>query len=91
MELDSTESLLNAVEAGLGITFVSQWAAQNHLALGTLKVARVPDLKLARKFSIVYPAGPAPTGNPGAFRTYLLAREMEQVSNITATGRRSKR
>ena len=26
MELDSTEGLLNAVEAGLGITFVSRWA-----------------------------------------------------------------
>ena len=90
MELDSTESLLNAVEAGLGITFVSQWAAQNHLALGTLKVARVPSLRLARKFSIVYSAGPPPAGNPGAFRTYLLARGMEQVSNTAATGRRLK-
>jgi DNA-binding transcriptional LysR family regulator len=26
MELDSTEGLLSAVEAGLGITFVSRWA-----------------------------------------------------------------
>ncbi len=29
MEFDSTESLLSAVEAGLGVTFVSQWAARN--------------------------------------------------------------
>src|ERR1700678_3568178 len=76
MELDSTESLLNAVEAGLGVTFVSQWAARNHLALGTLKVAQVPSLKLSRKFSIAYSAGPTPSGNPGAFRAYLLARGM---------------
>jgi hypothetical protein len=31
MELDSTEGLLSAVEAGLGVTFVSKWAVRNHL------------------------------------------------------------
>ena len=46
MELDSTEGLLNAVEAGLGVTFVSRWAVRNQLALGTLKLARVDGLKL---------------------------------------------
>ena len=44
MELDSTEGLLNGVEAGLGVTFVSRWAVRNQLALGTLKVARVEGL-----------------------------------------------
>lgn len=73
MELDSTEGLLSAVEAGLGVTFVSRWAVRNQLALGTLRLARVKDLRLARKFSIVYPAGPAPTGNSGAFHRFLLA------------------
>jgi DNA-binding transcriptional LysR family regulator len=73
MELDSTEGLLNAVEAGLGITFVSRWAVRNQLSLGTLKIARVPGLKLARRFSIAYPAGPEPTGNVGAFRNFLLS------------------
>jgi DNA-binding transcriptional LysR family regulator len=91
MEFDSTESLLNAVEAGLGVTFVSQWAARNHLALRTLKVARVPDLKLARKFSIVYPAGPVPDGNPGAFRAYLLARSMPQMPEASQVIRRAKK
>ncbi len=37
MELDSTEGLLSAVEAGLGITFVSRWAVRNQLTLGTLR------------------------------------------------------
>jgi DNA-binding transcriptional LysR family regulator len=32
MELDSTEGLLSAVEAGLGITFVSKWAVRNQLS-----------------------------------------------------------
>ncbi len=73
MEFDSTEGLLNAVEAGLGITFVSRWAVRNQLALGSLKLARVDGLKLSRSFSLAYPAGPEPSGNVGAFRTFLLA------------------
>src|SRR6201997_3004 len=77
MELDSTEGLLSAVEAGLGITFVSRWAVRNQLLLGTLKVARVRGLKLSRQFSIAYPAGPEPTGNAGAFRRFLLSQSSD--------------
>lgn len=79
MELDSTEGLLSAVEAGLGITFVSRWAVRNQLSLGTLKVARVRDLKLSRKFSMAYPAGPEPAGVLGTFRGFLLSRAMEMA------------
>ena len=81
MELDSTEGLLNAVEAGLGITFVSRWAVRNQLALGTLKVARVEGLKLSRNFSIAYAAGPEPSGNAGAFRTFLLSHAANAASS----------
>jgi LysR family transcriptional regulator, transcriptional activator of the cysJI operon len=77
MELDSTEGLLSAVEAGLGVTFVSRWAVRNHLALGTLKLARVRGVNLSRMFSIAYLVGPEPAGNPGAFRAFLLARGAE--------------
>ena len=77
MELDSTEGLLSAVEAGLGVTFVSRWAVRNQLALGTLKLARVKGLKLARRFSMAYAAGPEPGGTVGAFRTFLLSRAMD--------------
>ena len=74
MELDSNEALLNAVEAGLGVAFVSRWATRNQLALGTLKIARIPELKLSRNFSLAYPAGPEPTGNLAAFRGFLLSQ-----------------
>jgi DNA-binding transcriptional LysR family regulator len=77
MELDSTEGLLNAVEAGLGVTFVSRWAVRNQLALGTLKLARVKGVKFSRQFSMVYPAGPGPVGNVGAFRDFLLSHASE--------------
>jgi DNA-binding transcriptional LysR family regulator len=72
MEMDSTEGLLNGVEAGLGVTFVSRWAARNQLALGTLKLARIDSLKLSRSFSLAHHAGPEPSGNVGAFKRFLL-------------------
>ncbi len=83
MELDSTEGLLSAVEAGLGVTFVSRWAVRNQLSLGTLKIARVRGLKLSRQFSIAYPAGPAPTGNLGAFHRFLLSTSLELAPRLT--------
>jgi DNA-binding transcriptional LysR family regulator len=87
MELDSTEGLLSAVEAGLGVTFVSRWAVRNQLSLGSLKLARVRGLQLSRKLSIVYPSGPEPTGNVGAFRSFLLSRSLDLAPRVT--GRRS--
>lgn len=83
MELDSTEGLLSAVEAGLGVTFVSRWAVRNQLALGTLRLARVKGLGLSRMFSLAYPAGPEPIGNAGAFRRFILARSPELVPRAT--------
>lgn len=77
MELDSTVGLLSAVEAGLGIAFVSRWAVRNQLALGTLKLARVSGLRLSRRFSMAWPAGPAPSGTVGAFRSFLLSRALD--------------
>ena len=90
MELDSTEGLLNAVETGLGVTFVSRWAVRNQLALGTLKLARVPNLKLSRRFSMAYPAGPKPTGNVGAFRNYLLSKALDVAPRRTGNRTRVK-
>ena len=83
MELDSTEGLLSAVEAGLGVAFVSRWAVRNQLSLGTLKIARVRGLKLARQFSIAYPAGPSPAGGAGAFHKFLLSNSLDLVPRPT--------
>jgi DNA-binding transcriptional LysR family regulator len=77
MELDSTEALLSAVEAGLGVTFVSRWAVRNQLTLGTLRLARVKKLQLSRMFSLAYPVGPEPSGNAGAFRRFILHHSAE--------------
>ena len=91
MELDSTEGLLSAVEAGLGVTFVSRWAVRNQLSLGTMKLARVPGLKLLRQFSMAYAAGPEPTGNVGAFRSFLLNRSLDLAPRTTGKRATAKR
>jgi LysR family transcriptional regulator, transcriptional activator of the cysJI operon len=83
MELDSTEGLLSAVEAGLGVTFVSRWAVRNQLSLGILKLARIRGLKLSRTFSLAYAAGPEPTGNLGSFRRFLLSQSLDLVPRPT--------
>jgi DNA-binding transcriptional LysR family regulator len=91
MELDSTEGLLSAVEAGLGVTFVSRWAVRNQLSLGTLKLASVPGLRLSRKFALSYPTGPKPAGIAGTFRAFLLAHPMKftQPEKRAASRRRA--
>ena len=83
MQLDSTEGLLSAVEAGLGVAFVSRWAVRNQLSLGTLKVARVRGLKLSRTFSLAYSTGPELTGNAGAFRRFLLSQSLDLTPRPT--------
>jgi len=51
MNLDFTEAIKSAVEAGLGIGFVSRWAISKELALDALKVAEVAGLRVVRHFS----------------------------------------
>lgn len=87
MTADSTEGQLSAVEAGLGIGFVSRWAVRNQLALGTLRIARVSGLKLARKFSLATLAGPEPTGVAGAFRRFVLERAEQHAPRTTGRAR----
>jgi LysR family transcriptional regulator, transcriptional activator of the cysJI operon len=73
MVLDSTEAIKTAVEAGLGIGFVSRRAICKELALGTLKEVAVESLRFRRDFSILYPRGPEPSGPAGTFLLFLRA------------------
>lgn len=54
MQLPGTEAVKKAVEAGLGIAFVSQYAVERERALGALKVVPVDGLKLIRSIDLVY-------------------------------------
>jgi len=74
IDLDSTEAIKSAVEAGLGIGFVSHWAISKELELGTLKVAQVSAVKITRHFALVTRTGPEPRGPAGALREFALSR-----------------
>jgi len=74
MNLDSTEAIKSAVEAGLGVGFVSRWAISKELELGALKVAEVDGLRVTRHFTLISRTGPPPQGPAGAFRSFALDR-----------------
>jgi DNA-binding transcriptional LysR family regulator len=75
MELDSTEAIKSAVEAGLGVGFVSRWAIAKDLRLdNSFKIVEVEGLRIRREFQLVYPAGPEPQGLAQHFRSFLFSR-----------------
>jgi LysR family transcriptional regulator, transcriptional activator of the cysJI operon len=75
MELDSTEAIKSAVEAGLGIGFVSRWAIAKDLRLDNgFKIVEVEGLSIQRDFLLAYTAGPEPLGLAMEFRKFLFAR-----------------
>lgn len=53
LELDEPEAIVRAVEAGLGITFISQEIVADRVAAGTLRVLPLADVQLTRDFSLV--------------------------------------
>ncbi len=75
MELDSTEAIKSAVEAGLGVGFVSRWAIAKDLRLGqNFKIVEVEGLRIQRDFLVTFAKGPEPQGMAREFRRFLLSR-----------------
>jgi DNA-binding transcriptional LysR family regulator len=74
IELDSTEAIKSAVEAGLGVGFVSCWAIHKELELRALKVVEVEGLHVTRHYLVASLVGPEPSGAAGAFRSFVLDR-----------------
>ncbi|MFZ1940803.1 MAG: selenium metabolism-associated LysR family transcriptional regulator [Terracidiphilus sp.] len=75
MELDSTEAIKSAVEAGLGVGFVSRWAIAKDLRLGrSFKIVEIKGLRMHRDFLIAMAKGPEPHGLAMEFRKFLAAR-----------------
>jgi DNA-binding transcriptional LysR family regulator len=94
MELDSTESIKSAVEAGLGIGFVSRRAIRKELELGSLRAVALQGIEILRQFSLVYAVGPEPQGPAGAFRRFALGQRESPTSKslpaIPASGAASR-
>ena len=74
MELDSTEAIKSAVEAGLGIGFVSAWAITKELELRALRAVSVSGVRVTRDFSLALRTGPEPQGAIRVFRAFALER-----------------
>jgi DNA-binding transcriptional LysR family regulator len=53
LELDQPEAIVRAVEAGLGLAFVSRSIVERHLQFGALRVITVDGIDLWRDFSLV--------------------------------------
>jgi DNA-binding transcriptional LysR family regulator len=62
VDLNSTEGILAAVEAGLGIGFVPSLAIEKALALGSVKVVQLDNGPIRRQLNIVLLNGPDPRG-----------------------------
>jgi DNA-binding transcriptional LysR family regulator len=85
MELDSTEAIKSAVEAGLGVGFVSRWSIAKDLRLGaSFKIVEVEGLRVQRDFLVAYVKGPEPQGLAHEFLSFLYARAGTQRSSLKA-------
>ncbi len=54
MELGSTQAVITAVRAGLGMSWVSRWAAQPNLSLGQVREMEVEGLKIQRDLYLAF-------------------------------------
>jgi DNA-binding transcriptional LysR family regulator len=86
MELDSSEAIKSAVEAGLGIGFISRWAIAKDLRLNTtFKIVEVDGLNIQRNFLLAYNSGPALSGLAIEFRRFLLSRAGAGLAHRSAS------
>lgn len=70
MELGSTEAVVKAVAAGLGISMVSKWAAADAIKLGDVKVASLKGTPIVRQIYLIT-GRRAPTRTAEAFLYFL--------------------
>jgi DNA-binding transcriptional LysR family regulator len=85
MELDSTEAIKSAVEAGLGVGFVSKWAIAKDARAGSgFQIVEVDDLRIRREFLMVFAPGPESQGIVHEFRRFLTHRAAGMRSLVRA-------
>lgn len=77
MEFGSTQVIKEAVEAGLGISFLSNWAIRKELTLGTLKALPIKGFPFKRQFSLITQATPFQTKAAKVFIDLLRRRVPE--------------
>ena len=73
LELDSIVATISALEAGIGVAFVSEWAIQKELRLGTIRIIDVSGLDIRRDMTLVRRQGPLPAGPTATFERFALS------------------
>lgn len=79
MELGSSEAIKAAVEAGLGIAIVSQWAVLKEKKLGSLKILRLNDISFKRDFAIILKKGQFKTKIMDHFLSFLKESKQNEA------------
>jgi DNA-binding transcriptional LysR family regulator len=73
MELDSTEAIKSAVEAGFGVGFVSRWAIAKDARFGSaFRTVEIDGMRVRRHFVLVSRKAPELSGPAAEFRSYVL-------------------
>ncbi|WP_281887846.1 selenium metabolism-associated LysR family transcriptional regulator [Paenibacillus sp. YYML68] len=78
MELGSTGAVKSAVEAGLGISILSQSSVKHEAALGVLHVKSVENVSFARSFHAIYLSSTLLPISAVTFLTFLRERDLSQ-------------
>ncbi|PZE22536.1 selenium metabolism-associated LysR family transcriptional regulator [Paenibacillus xerothermodurans] len=78
MELGSTGAVKSAVEAGLGISILSQSSLKHEAALGVLAVKRIADIRFSRSFYAIYLKSTLLPISAVTFMTFLRERDLSQ-------------
>ena len=92
MELDSSEAIKSAVEAGFGVGFVSRWAIAKDLRLGpAFRIVEIRGIRFARQFLMISPKGPEQAGPAVEFRNFVLASTQANHGSKSATPGKPRR
>ena len=92
MELDSTEAIKSAVEAGFGAGFVSRWAIAKDARLGPgFRIVKIKGIRFLRHLLVVSPKGPEVSGAAAEFRSFVLARTAAKRGSVQVAAKGANR
>jgi DNA-binding transcriptional LysR family regulator len=86
VDLNSTEGIIAAVEAGLGIGFVPNMSVEKPLAMGNVRIVQLENGPIQRQLSIVLLNGPAPRGPAGQLVDLVRAYEAAKLQAVPDFG-----
>lgn len=88
IDINSTEGIISAVEAGLGVGFVPCLAIEKALKVGSVKIVPLDKGPIRRQLSIVVLNGPEPKGPVGQLLDLLREKDWvkRKISDVLGTG-----